>query len=249
MFDCHCHLLDISPPAHASLLAGLTACGIKKIYCNSVSADQWPTLTSLAANHQEILPFYGIHPWYINKNSVAADLEALAALLKNNHFFCGEIGLDRFCRTDFALQEDVFIRQLDLAAATRSFVAIHCVKAWGRLLDILTEYQGKISFMIHAFQGSKEVMERLVAMGGMISFSPRVMDADQHKISDVLRATPLENLLLETDFPFQKSIKGDPLKSYCQILTDLYLFISHLRQIPVEELIQIIEKNGSICTY
>ncbi len=249
MLDCHCHFLDISPPCHAPFLVDLKVCGIKKVYCNSVGLEQWHALTSLASNHQEILPFYGIHPWHIRQDTVEADLRVLATLLGDSHSFCGEIGLDRLCRTDLRLQEEVFIRQLDLAMATKSFVAIHCVKAWGRLIDILAGYQGEVSFMLHAFQGSREVMERLVAMGGMISFSHRVMDGDQQKLQDVLRATPLDNLLLETDFPFQKSFTGHSRQTYCQVLSRLYSFVSQLCQVPVKELTHIIERNGSICTY
>lgn len=247
MLDCHCHLLDL-PDLSGDFFSSLPDCNIKKIYCNTVNVRQWSDLTSLAATYPEIVPFYGIHPWHLEE-ATSADLELLALLLGEKFSFCGEIGLDRLCRTDFSLQEKFFRRQLDIAFSTKSFVAIHCVKAWGALLEILEEYQGEIAFMIHSFHGSKEVMERLVAMGGMISFSDRVMGGNKPKILKVLKATPLENLLLETDFPFNTSAQGESLSTYRQILTNLYSFVSRHRQLPLDDLGQIIEKNGSICTY
>lgn len=247
MLDCHCHLLDL-PHISDTFLSSLSRCKITKIYCNTVSVAQWPELTLLAQNYPAVVPFYGIHPWHLGAIT-DEDLDLLAGSLGQKNSFCGEIGLDRLCKTDFSLQENIFRKQLDIAMSTKSFVAIHCVKAWGRLLDILAEYQGEISFMLHSFQGTREVMERLVAMGGMISFSDRVMQGQQQKNQDVLKATPLENLLLETDFPFQKSMKGESATTYCHVLATLYSFVSRLHQIPVEELTHIIEYNGSICTY
>lgn len=246
MLDCHCHLLDA--PELSNLFHSLPESGIKNVYCNSVHSRQWPKLSLLAESYPEIIPFYGLHPWYLGE-TVDHDLEILADILGHKSSFCGEIGLDRLCETDFALQESVFRRQLDIACATKSFVAIHCVKAWGTLLEILPEYQGRISFMIHSFQGAREVMERLVALGGMISFSPRVMDSSQQKLQNVLRYTPLENILLETDFPSHDKMPGTSGAEYCRILTNLYTFVSHLHQIPVAELTHRVEKNGSICTY
>lgn len=248
MIDCHCHLLDV-PGLSEEFLQAISRRHINKIYCNSVAAQQWSALTTLAAAHQQIIPFYGLHPWHIASKTVDSDLARLATVLQDDHCLCGEIGLDRLCDTDFTLQEDVFIRQLDLAMATDSFIAIHCVKAWGRLLEILQGYRGRIAFMIHGFQGSKEVMERLVAMGGMISFSDRVMTASPSKGREVLRATPLENLLLETDFPFQKSGQGVSAQTYCQILENLYAYAAQAQHITVAELTKIIERNGTFCTY
>lgn len=247
MIDCHCHLLDI-PQLSGGFFPSLSKVDITKIYCNSVSVSQWANLDLLAQKHPEVIPFYGIHPWNL-RDITDHDLEILSHFLNKPKACCGEIGLDRLCKTDFLKQEKIFRNQLDLASKTNSFVAIHCVKAWGRMLEILAEYHGQISFMLHSFQGAREVMERVVAMGGMISFSDRVMAANQHKLQSVLMATPLENLLLETDFPFHKSRKGESPETYCQVLTNLYLFVSRLRQIPVTELTHRVERNGSICTY
>ncbi|MDA3785295.1 MAG: TatD family hydrolase, partial [Deltaproteobacteria bacterium] len=79
--------------------------------------------------------------------------------------------------------------------------------------------------------------------------SERVTQPSQQRLQDVLRVTPLENILLETDFPVHKGDKGPGLKRYCQILNTLYLFVSRLRHVPMAELVQIIDRNGSLSTY
>lgn len=245
MLDCHCHLLDIPNFSADDFLSNLSR--NTKNYCNTVGVDQWQALSVLSKKYPQVTPFFGIHPWHISENA-PGEMKLLADFLTDKSSFCGEIGLDRLCKTDIHLQEEVFRGQLDIALSTESFVAIHCVKAWGKLLEILVEYRGKISFMLHSFQGSREVMERLVDLGGMISYSDRVMHANQQKIRDVVKATPLTNLLLETDFPFQTSLDGNSAPIYNQVVSNLYEFVSHLHNMPVNELEHIIENNGSICT-
>lgn len=248
MLDCHCHLLDIPNFSSDIFFESLDQLQFEKIFCNTVGVKQWSSLYSLAQKHPQITPFYGIHPWHL-KHTSFNDLDRLAEFLEQPFACCGEIGLDRLCDIDFALQKKMFIKQLDLVKDTKSFTAIHCVKAWGHLLEILADYQGEISFMIHSFQGSYEIMERIVALGGMISFSDRVIQGGQNKLQEVLKMVPHQNLLLETDFPFHVSLSGSSPEVYSQVLSSLYAFVARLRNVSVSNLSEIIKKNGSICTY
>ncbi len=248
MLDSHCHLLDVKDLPMQNFCSDIQEAGIRRVFCNSTKPEQWPALRLLAQQHQSVVPFYGIHPWHISDHSLA-EIDKITDFSSQRRSFYGEIGLDRACKTDFGLQKMLLIKQLELAAADNGFAAIHCVKAWGPLLEILEKFKGKFAFMVHGFNGSREVMERLVAMGGMVSFSPRVMNAQNSKITDVLKRTPLDNLLLETDFPYHKGQDDGSASTYCRVLTDLYSFVAQLRQIPLSELIARIDKNGSLCTY
>ena len=230
MLDCHCHLIDLVDYPVDVFIEGYKTSPIKQVYCNTVSAEQWGTLKKIAGQYSQVIPFFGIHPWHIT-GTHSDDLTVLASILRGKTSYCGEIGLDRFCKVDLSLQEEILIKQLDIAQQTKSFVSLHCVKAWGRLLDILATYKGDISFMVHSFQGTREVMERLVSMGGMISFSDYIMKPGTEKIVDVLRATPLSNVLLETDFPYQKSIAGSSVGTHIRALSDLYAFVAGVRKI------------------
>lgn len=248
IIDCHSHF-PLVTNGDDSFLAELQRCGIEKIFANTVSGNQWHELSTWAANKPQIIPFYGIHPWHISAATLSADLQELAVLLGRSHACCGEIGLDRLCHTDFALQKEVFRRQLELAAETGTFVAIHCVKSWGPLLEMLTPFRGRITFMVHSFQGSQEVMERVVGLGGMISFSHRLLHGASGKSRQVVTATPLHHLLLETDFPFQKKDQADSARTYCRVLLRLYTLVSQLRRLPLAELAQAIKQNGTLCTH
>lgn len=248
MLDCHCHLLDISKFSSEFFLNSIKECSVHKIYCNSTDRRQWPQLKALSEKYEQVIPFFGCHPWHLTSSSFDS-LEFLSELLNSPFAHCGEIGLDRLCNIDFSLQKEIFIKQLEIAKKTKSFVAIHCVKAWGPLLEILSDYQKSLSFMVHSFTGSLEVMRRLINMGGMISFSDRILQNKQAKFLEILEEIPLKNILLETDFPFQTSLPGTSPSIYCQLMSNLYTFVAKIKNISITELTEIIRNNGSICTY
>ncbi len=243
MIDCHCHYLDLATTE--DFLDQLQGSQLSNGWCNSTESSQWTRLGEIADKYPLIRPFFGIHPWFIN-DTVSHDLEQLNSLLQDSRFSCGETGLDRLTSTDFSLQQEVFSRQLEIASSTDSFVAIHCVRAWSPLLEILVHFSGKIRFMIHSFQGSLEVMQQLTKQGAMISFSPRVIGHE--KLQRVLRETPSANLMLETDYPYPASPGDNSPAGYLDTLSRLYTFAAGQRGVSLQELTTTIRKNGSICT-
>ena len=56
-------------------------------------------------------------------------------------------------------QEEVFVWQLRLAAERSLPASIHCLEAWGRLLEILrTEARPACGFVLHSFGGPREMI-------------------------------------------------------------------------------------------
>ena len=179
--------------------------GVERMFCNATREEDWQAVINLAdrgkdgGGGQVIVPFLGIHPWFAESAGTGWE-ERLFARLQECPAGIGEIGLDKCCRADFDRQQRVFEAQLRMASALRRPVAIHCVKAWGLLLEILEHLAAAKqlpTIMIHAYGGSTETLQRLIGLGCFISFSCRLI-AD-HKHHSSFLATPLPRLLLETD--------------------------------------------------
>jgi TatD DNase family protein len=79
---------------------------------------------------------------------------------------------------------------------------VHCLKAWGWLLEILRDV-GPLpgGLLIHAYGGSGEVVQTLAQMGAYFSFGGAVLDPSRQRAREALRQVPLDRLLLETDAP------------------------------------------------
>ncbi|NWJ40338.1 MAG: TatD family hydrolase [Geothrix sp.] len=189
LFDAHRHLPDTGTGSPVQI----------RVVCGTREAD-WDAVLAQAATDPHVIPMLGLHPWFVA--TAAPGWEArLDALLRAHRTGVGECGLD-FAReaADRPAQEQAFRLQLRLAHALHRPVAIHAVRAWGRLLDLLRE-EGvpPAGALVHAFSGSPETVSALQAMGIFLSFSAEGLAPARTKIHEVLRAVPSSHLLLETD--------------------------------------------------
>jgi|FLOH01.1.fsa_nt_gi TatD DNase family protein len=248
--DCHLHLQDKRYQGQQKLvIERARAAGVGLLFCNGSCEEDWDETLALAAGNQEVIPFLGIHPWAAEGVSENWD-EKLYNLLKDHQVGIGEIGLDRQCGVDFARQEQVFVRQLQLALELGRPLAIHCLKAWGRLLEILKGVKATLPpLMIHSFGGSAEVMDLLLKQGAYISFSARL--AEQPRLRNCCRAIPAERLLLETDSPDQlrRSLcpeAGEGTLNEPVLIPRLYRLVAAIRGTDNDQFRQQVWDNGTL---
>ena len=196
--------------SHVHLSQSVTSFDPHKIYfINSVDSSDWMILQDISSKHQNIIPFYGIHPWYIQKTG-DSDLQKLEVLLnQNDAALVGEIGLDRIkAKKDpvqFSLDKQIyyFKEQLKLALKYRRGVSIHCVKAWEELFAVLKELHQLIGkdfkAILHYFNGSVQIMNRLIKQGFFISFFPNLNEQKNPKTFQAFQLCPLDKMFLESD--------------------------------------------------
>lgn len=120
----------------------------------------------------------------------------------------GEIGLDYFYdHSPRDIQRQVFRRQLDIAYEMNIPFVLHERDATADLLEILAEYmlQKKLRSMpgvCHCFSGSPETAEILLSYGFYLGFDGPLTFKNSRKAPEVVKMTPSERLLLETDSPY-----------------------------------------------
>jgi TatD DNase family protein len=252
--DSHCHLqASRLTPAIDRILERARRAGVARMFCNATREEDWQTVVDLAASRQEIVPFLGIHPWFAETAETGWD-ERLRGLLKQIPAGIGETGLDKNSRADFTRQQQIFLTQLQMASELRRPLVIHCVKAWGILLELLEESTNPLPpIMIHSFNGSRETLYRLIRLGCFISFSGRL--ATESNLHPCFLETPLPNLLMETDGPSQPDRQGPPASSDQEIFSNepaaiplLYQSAARKRDMDLPKFCQEIWRNGEIFT-
>jgi TatD DNase family protein len=185
-------------------------------------AEQFPQIIPMIGIHPWFIPMIGpeakrerprrsdeaatdqgaaIHPWFVSgewKQSV----QALKKLLREHpEAGVGETGLDfqeKF--TNRAEQEASFAAHLDLARELNRPVAVHCVQAWGRLIEILREHPAP-KIILHAFGGAPELIPDLVKLNCWFSFCGSVTNPNAKRVRASAVAVPENRLLIETDSP------------------------------------------------
>ena len=209
-YDAHNHLQDERFGGRQMEL--LSACAREGVACmvvNGSCEEDWPRVLSLARSAVEpaatrIIPSFGFHPWYVHERT--ADWQkTLVQLLDQVPSAVGEIGLDRW-KPDLPYdgQEEVFIAQLRMAAERNLPVSIHCLQAWGRMLEILKfEPRPARGFLLHSYGGPKEMVRPFTDLGAYFSLPGYYAHERKERQREAFKHVPGERLLIETDAPDQ----------------------------------------------
>ncbi|MHC4884622.1 MAG: TatD family hydrolase [Planctomycetota bacterium] len=185
--------------------------GVARLAVNGTAPSDWDGVAELADAYPAVTPFFGLHPWFISQASCAWQ-EALAdTLARYPQAGVGEVGLDRCVHDlDDELQESVLREQLDVARAFDRPVTLHCVKAWGRLLELLQAMPSSPrGVLLHACAAPAEMVPDFLRVGAYFSFSGAVLSPRQVRMRRTLCTVPLDRLLLETDAPNQPFGEGE----------------------------------------
>jgi TatD DNase family protein len=153
----------------------------------------------------------GIYPHNTDEVDDAV-LEKLDSLLAEPEVIaCGEIGLDYYHEgAPRPVQREGFIRQLEIAAARKRPILIHCrpkegaTDAWDDLLEILESHWRPTGLggIMHCFGGGWEQARRSLDLGFLVSFAGNLTYPKAQPLRDVAARLPLDGVLVETDAPW-----------------------------------------------
>lgn len=157
----------------------------------------------------------------------------------------GETGLDYYYKhAPKEVQQKFLVRYLHLAAEHRLPVIFHCRDAFDDLIVIADrEYPEKAPAILHCFTGTLEDMQRAVLRGWFISFSGIVTFKKSEALREVARATPLANLLIETDAPYLAPQSKRGKTNEPAFLPETAATIAALKNISVEEVAKATSAN------
>ncbi|MEY2409800.1 MAG: TatD DNase family protein [Verrucomicrobiota bacterium] len=205
LYDAHNHLQDerFNTP-HDLLLAACSKAGIEKMVVNGSCESDWPAVLDLARQYPAVVPSFGYHPWHLHE-CTGQWQENLAKCLDAIPSAVGEIGLDRWKQgLDWLPQEEAFVIQLRMAAQRRLPISIHCLQAWGPLLDVLrSEPPLPAGFLLHSYGGPPEMIQPLAKLGAYFSFPGFFAQDRKSRQRETFRHVPRDRLLIETDAPDQ----------------------------------------------
>lgn len=202
-FDVHNHLHDPRLGDAGETVAGMKAAGVTRCMVNATCEADWREVRSLAMAHTDfIIPAYGIHPWKADTAEEGWCGRLRELLAEDSAAAIGECGLDGWVKSPaMELQLEVFLEQLRLNREMKRPMTIHCLKAWGILLEAFSTVPPPPGFLMHSFSGSWEMARRLLDLGAWFSFSGYFLQERKQAVVEVFRKLPKDRILLETDAP------------------------------------------------
>jgi TatD DNase family protein len=207
LVDSHCHLdQDAFDADREAVIARARDAGVERL----VTIGAGGTLASnraaiaLAEAHPDVFAAVAVHPHDAKEISEATYEELRRMWTHPKVVAVGETGLDYYYGHSPAETQRAHLRRFVCEAGRAGLpLVIHCRDAFADVLAILRdEAAGAAAGVIHCFSGTATDAEAFLALGFSLSFSGIVTFKNADALRAVVRATPLDRLLIETDAPF-----------------------------------------------
>jgi TatD DNase family protein len=215
-YDTHAHLdfPDFAPDL-PEVIGRARAVGIDRLITIGTDLEGSRRAIQIAERHEGVYAAVGFHPGHVTEApaDVRAELRALARHPKVAAI--GETGLDYYRLPGGeggspeedaqykARQAILFQQQLEVAAEAGLNVVIHqrgdCLEDTLRLFG---PFAGRVRAVFHCFSGDLAALERILALGAMVSFTGILTFKNGQNVRDALTRTPMGRFMLETDCPF-----------------------------------------------
>ena len=246
IFDTHAHLLDEQFDAdREQLLVSLPSAGIAHVMeacCDEAGIDR---IVALAARVPYLYGSAGVHPHSADEFRPETLDHIREALTHERMVAIGEIGLDY--HYDFSprdVQRACFDAQLALAAELHAPIIIHDREAHGDCMDLLRQYRGRLSGVMHCFSASYEIAKECIDLGLHIAFGGALTFKNATHQWEIASKLPLERLLIETDCPYMTPVpfrgtRNDPTR-----IIHTLLKLAELRNTDPETLSEALFENS-----
>ncbi len=210
LFDTHAHLNspDFKDDVKSVVERAIEA-GVDKIVVPGTNPEDSEQAIKLSIQfHGTIYAAVGLHP----HDSERLSLEMLKMFedwleeYRGNIVAVGEIGLDFYRNyAPRGAQFRALEAQLDMALRHSLPVILHVREAFDEIFEVIEGYQG-LKGIFHCFSGNVEDMVKAVDMGFYVSFAGNITYRKSTGLIDVLRNTPVDKILIETDSPYLSPI-------------------------------------------
>lgn len=265
LIDTHCHLnFHAFKNDIADVIKRAKEEGVEKIIIPGAKLDSSEKGIDVANKYDNCFAAVGVHPHHVEEVSRYQGIKVLRKeieqLAKSKKVVAiGEIGLDyhEYEKTVYekyqvttqmkSQQKDLLKMQIELALKFELPVIFHCRDAFIDMVPVITEYaSSKLRGVFHCFGGNTENLRQVVALGYYVGFDGNITYKNAQNLRDLVKETPFERILMETDAPFlapepHRGERNEPKN--VRIIAEM---IAQIKNINLEELAESTTKNAQL---
>lgn len=210
--------------------------GVEHFLCVSVSVKDYDDMYEAVKDFPDVSVSCGVHPLH---QEDACDYDTLLAKASNPEVVAiGETGLDYFYSADTKeVQLASFVDHIKVANALKKPLIIHTRDAREDTLSLLKEHKNpETKGVLHCFTESLDMALAAIDMGFYVSISGIVTFNSADELREVVKALPLERLLIETDSPWLAPVPHRGKQNQPGFVVEVAEFIASVKGVTVEEL-------------
>lgn len=240
LIDSHCHLDDTAfDEDRFEVLERARVNGVSAVIVPAISRQRFQNQATICENHLELHAAYGLHPLYLDEHS-ADDINELDRWMDSHPTVAiGECGLDKYAEktaglASFTRQRELFEAQLALAKKRNLPVIVHANGAIEDTIRVLKSSQLNQG-VVHSYNGSAEQARQLIDDGYHLGIGSAVTRPDARRLHTMVKALPLDSMLLETDAPFQAAATHRGQRNEPGFITEVAEMVARLQGLDVDK--------------
>ena len=242
LVDVHSHInsneFDID---RENVLENAKRGGVINIFDSGENLEQDLKVLELSEKYEILRASLGFSPLILEKekfsevkNLIGENQEEIAAV--------GEVGLDYWyikTESERKKQREIFKEFIHLAKEINKPLVVHSRSAGKYAIELL-EKENAEKVCLHAFDGKASNALKAVDFGYYFSIPPSIVRSEQKQ--KLVRAVPIENLLLESDAPALGPEKGQ--RNVPENVLISAREIARIKELSIEEVAKITTKNA-----
>ena len=248
--ETHCHLDYLKAEPLEEIRRKIQEAGITKVVTIGVDPLNIDAVMLLSNTYPEIYFTQGIHP-HDAKEATETEFNKIIERSKMPKMIAvGEIGLDyHYNNSPPEVQRSAFETQLQIACDQNLPVVIHTRDADEDTRSILKNFSSKLKYkgVVHSFTSSIELAEFVLSEGFYIGFNGIITFKKAENVQNVVKITPIERILFETDSPFLTPVPHRGKENAPFYLPFIAAKIAELKNVDLEELKKQVFNNSIKC--
>jgi len=250
IIETHCHLDYLKSDSIDALIQKAKDVGIEKIITIGVDPDNLDVAQRISDEHDLIYFSQGIHP-HDAKNASGVEFQKIISRSSLKKMVAvGEIGLDyHYDNSPRDIQRKVFETQLQIASDHNLPVIIHTREADEDTMDILKNFTGvlKKRGVVHSFTSGKILAEWVLRENFYLGFNGIITFKKAENVQEIVRMTPLQQILTETDSPFLTPVPHRGKENAPHYLPYVIGKIAELKNENLDNVIKVTFENALKC--
>ena len=247
LFDSHAHYNDEKfDNDREEIIQKIYDLGVTTLVNAGYSLESSKKAIEIANEHEFIYATVGVSPNDID-NLEEDYIEELMQMSKAEKVVAiGEIGLDYYWnKENKEKQQEVFIKQIELANELELPIVIHTREAVMDTLDILkNKVTCKNKGVFHCCPLNTELAKEALKLGFYISCAGPVTFKSSKNATDFINTIPMDKILTETDSPY---LSPEPVRGTRNNSSNVKYVaqkIAEIKQISIEEVAEQTYQNA-----